>query len=92
MRAIIIAMLLVEAAIFLVAIFTTALKRSDGPRRPIWTSLAVALIVVASSANMIGDRHSGQPGADVLQGGAMVLIGMAIMVVMIAVRQRRALD
>jgi len=92
MRPIIIAMLLVEAAIFLVVILTTAMKRSEGARRPIWTSLAVLLIIVASTGNMIGDRHYGQPGASMLQAGALVLIGMAIMTIMIAVRQRRALD
>jgi hypothetical protein len=91
MKAIIILMLIVEAAMFLVAIFTAVFTPDRRERRPIWTSIAISLIVVASAANMISDRHAGQPGADVLQGGAMVLIGMAIMAIMMALRQRRAL-
>ena len=92
MRAIIILMLIVQAAIFLVTIFAAVFTPHRGERRPIWTSLAISLIIVASAANMIGGKHAGQPGADLLQGGAMVLIGMAIMTIMIALRQRRALD
>lgn len=92
MKAIVILMLIVEAAMFLVAIFTAVFIPNRGERRPVWTSIAVSLIIVASAANMIGDKHAGQPGADVLQGGAMVLIGMAIMTIMIALRQRRSLD
>ncbi|HEX5238276.1 MAG TPA: hypothetical protein VFW39_07430 [Sphingomicrobium sp.] len=92
MKTIVILMLIVEAAMFLVAIFAAVFTPNRGERHPIWTSIAISLIIVASAANMIGDHHAGQSGADILQGGAMVLIGMAIMTIMIALRQRRALD
>ena len=91
MKAIVILMLIVEAAIFLVTIFAAVFTPHRGERRPIWTSLAISLVIVASAANMIGGHHAGQPGAGILQGGAMVLIGMAIMAVVMALRQRRAL-
>ncbi|HEX5259166.1 MAG TPA: hypothetical protein VFW35_10360 [Sphingomicrobium sp.] len=91
MKTIVILMLIVEAAVFLVAIFSAVFVPNRGERRPVWTSIAISLIIVASAGNMIGDKHAGQPGADILQGGAMVLVGMAIMAVMMALRQRRAL-
>ena len=91
MKTIIVAMLVVEAAVFLVTIFTAVFKSSTEARRPIWTGLVISLVIVASAANSIAGRHSGQPGTDILQGGSMVLIGMAIMTIMIAIRQRRGL-
>jgi quinol-cytochrome oxidoreductase complex cytochrome b subunit len=91
MKAIVITMLVVEAAVFIVAIVATLFARSAGRRRPIWTSVSAALIIVAAGANVIGDHHSGQPGADVLQAGAMGLLGMAIMAVLMALRLRRGL-
>ena len=91
MKPIIITMLVVEALVFLVAILTAALKPSTEGRRPMWTSIAISLVIVASGANSIAGHHSGQPGTDLLQAGAMVLIGMAIMTIMMALRQRRGI-
>ena len=92
MKAIVITMLAVEAAIFLVAIFAAALAPSANRRgRPMWSGIAISLIIVALAANGIGDHHAGQPGADMLQAGAMVLIGMAIMTALMAIRLRRGL-
>jgi drug/metabolite transporter (DMT)-like permease len=92
MKAIVITMLVVEAAIFLVAIFSAVLAPSTNRRgRPMWSGIAISLIGVAVAASSIGEHHSGQPGADKLQAGAMVLIGMAIMTALMAIRLRRGL-
>jgi hypothetical protein len=92
MKAIVITMLVVEAAVFLVAIFSAVLAPTTNRRgRPMWTGVAFSLIVVAITANSIGDHHAGQPGADMLQAGAMVLIGMAIMTALMGLRQKRGL-
>ncbi|HET8749710.1 MAG TPA: hypothetical protein VFM42_03110 [Sphingomicrobium sp.] len=91
MKAIIIVMLAVEAAIFLTAVGAALFAHAESRRRPIWVSLSISLIIVASAANMIAEHHIGRPGADVLQAGAMILIGMAIMTALVALRQRRGL-
>jgi hypothetical protein len=91
MKAIVITMLVVEAAMFLVAIFAAAFVPSTKGGRPAWAMIGISLVIVATAANGIGDRHSGQAGADMLQAGAMVLIGMAIMTALMGLRQRRGL-
>ncbi|HET6535788.1 MAG TPA: hypothetical protein VFG41_06360 [Sphingomicrobium sp.] len=91
MKAIIIVMLAVEAAAFLVAVGSSLFARSAGRRRPIWISLSISMLIVASAGNSIAERHIGRPGADVVQAGALVLIGMAIMTILMALRERRGL-
>ena len=93
MRAIIIAMLVVQAAMFLVTIYYMLTKRSvPGERRPVWSSLALALVLVGATSWQIGDRHLGEPGADILVFGAPFMIGMAIMALLGLLRRRRGLD
>ena len=91
MKAIVITMLIIEAAVFLVAIFATAFARSASGKRPLGTGIAISLIIVSVAASSISNRHAGQAGADMLQAGAMVLIGMAIMTALMTLRQRRGL-
>jgi hypothetical protein len=92
MKAIVITMLVIEAAIFVVAILSAVLAPSTNRRgRPMWTGIAISLIIVAIAASSIGEHHSGQAGADMLRAGAMVLIGMAIMTALMGLRQRRGL-
>jgi hypothetical protein len=91
MKSIIIVMLAVEAAMFLVAIGAALFSHQESRRRPIWVTLSISMIIVASAGNTIAEHHAGRPGADVVQAGAMVLIGMAIMTILMALRQRRGL-
>lgn len=91
MKAIIIVMLAVEAAAFLVAAGSALFARAAGRRRPIWISLSISMLIVASAGNSIAGRHIGRPGADVVQAGALILIGMAIMTILMALRERRGL-
>jgi hypothetical protein len=93
MKAIVFTMLVIEATIFLVAIFSAVLAPSTNRRgRPMWSGIAISLIIVAIAASSIGDHHAGQAGADMLQAGAMVLIGMAIMTGLMGLRQKRGLS
>lgn len=93
MRPIIMLMLAVDVGVILTTAWTIVAVRSraDG-RRPVWTTFAVALAICASTSFNIGDRHAGQPGADLLQFAAPLLIGMALMAILMLIRQRRGLD
>jgi hypothetical protein len=94
MRAIIIVMLAAQAAIFLVtafAILFTPMTRS-GRRRPIWASFAITLVIVSGTSWNIGEKHAGQPGADILTYFSPLLLGMAIMAALLLIRDRRGLD
>jgi|GEM_PF-5175936 len=93
MKPIIMVMLGAQAAIFLVTIYTILTAKSDGTqRRPFWSSLTVALVIVAGTSWQIGEKHAGQPGADILTYVSPLLLGMAIMAALFALRRRRGLD
>lgn len=92
MRAIIIVMLVVQAAILVVTALTVTTARSTpAQRRPVWSSLIISLAIIASVSWEIGDDHMGQPGADVLMWGSPFLLGMAVMGALLVIRQRRGL-
>ena len=93
MKPLIIVMLCVQAGIFLATAFAvlSARHRVDRPR-PIWSSFAISLVIVASTSWRIADSHAGQPGADVVAFGAPFLLGMGIMALLLLIRQRRGLD
>ena len=93
MRALIIVMLAVQAAIFLVTALTVLTARSAADRpRPIWSSLAISLIIVAATSWQIADKHEGGAGADILAYCSPLLLGMGIMAALLGIRQRRGLD
>ncbi|MEA2998832.1 MAG: hypothetical protein QOK17_665 [Sphingomonadales bacterium] len=93
MRAIIIVMLAVQAAMLLVCAFTILkAKPRPGRPRPIWSSLAIALLVTASASFQIADHHRGQSGADILQYGSGILLGMALASLLVLLRQRLGTD
>jgi hypothetical protein len=93
MRALIIVMLAVQAGIFLVTALTVLSARSTGERpRPIWSSLAISLIIVAGTSWQIADKHEGGAGADILAYCSPLLLGMGLMAALLAIRQRRGLD
>lgn len=93
MRALIIVMLVVQAAIFLVTIATVTVGRpATGRPRPIWSSLAVSLVIVAGTSWQIADKHEGGVGVDVLAYCSPLLLGMGLMAALMAIRQRRGLD
>jgi hypothetical protein len=93
MKALIVIMLAVQAGIFLATAYTILFARSAaGRRRPIWSSLAISLIVVAGTSWQIADRHEGGPGAELVAYFSPLLLGMGIMACLLLIRQSRGLD
>jgi hypothetical protein len=93
MRAIIIVMLAVQAAMLLVVAFTILrAKPSPGRPRPIWSSLAIALVITAGASFQIADHHRGQSGADILQYCSGILLGMGLASLLVLLRQRLGTD
>jgi hypothetical protein len=93
MKPIIVVMLAVQVAILLVTGWITLFRRQTADsRRPVWSGLAFALVIVSGTSFQIADKHAAEPGADVLQFGAPLLLGMALMAALITLRQRRGLD
>ena len=92
MRPIIMVMLAVDVAMLLAVAFAVTIARPRDRRRPIWSSLAISLVVCAVASWNIAEGRGGQPGADILQDGALLLLGMGLMAIFMAIRQRRGLD
>lgn len=93
MKPLLMIMLAAQAAIFLGAVFLVAFARTPaGRERPLWPGVVFGLVIVAWASSNQADRHEGQPGAEMLNYGATLLIGMAIMGALMAIRLRRGLD
>lgn len=93
MRAIVMVMLAVQVAIFLAAVYAIVFGRRTAARgRPVWSSLAISLVIVAATSFQIADKRAGQPGAELLAYGAPFLLGMGICCALVLIRQRRGLD
>jgi hypothetical protein len=93
MKPLIMLMLAVQIGMFLVAAWTMLFVRpASGRPRPVWSSLAIALIIVAGTSWQIAEKHAGQTGADLLAYGSPLLLGMGIMAAFLLIRQRRGLD
>ena len=94
MRPLILLMLAVQVAIFLTTAYTIifARTRPGGPPRPVWSSLAISLVIVAAVSWEIASKHLGQPGVDVLAYDAPLLLGMGLTCMFMMIRQRRGLD
>jgi hypothetical protein len=93
MRALIIVMLVVQVLMFVVTACTVLIARPGAGRpRPIWSSLAISLIIVAGTSWQIADKHQGGEGADILAYGSPLLLGMGLMAAFMTIRQRRGLD
>ena len=89
MRPIIIVMLLVDLGIVLATAFGVAMRRPTADRlRPIWISFVISLLIGGSTSLNIAGDHDGQPGADILAFVGPMMIGMAIMGALIALRER----
>lgn len=86
--------LAVQIGIFLVAIYAIVFPRTDrlDRSRPVWSSLAFALAIVAATSWQIAEKHAGQPGADLIAYGAPLLLGMGITCALVLIRKRRGLD
>ena len=90
MKAIILIMLCVQAAMLIVTAYVVAVRRPTAARPgPVWSSLAVSLFVVGMSSNSIGSGHAGSPGADILVFVGAILIGMGLMAAIVLFRERR---
>ena len=91
MKAILIVMLAVQL-MMLVTVAATILKRrtaADGTRRPpIWSSLAMSLVIGSAVSFQIADRHAHDPASELLQYGSGVLMGMALVSLLLLLRER----
>ena len=89
MRLIIVVMLLVDLGIVLATAFGVAVRKPTPERlRPIWASFVVALLIGGSTSLNIAGDHDGQPGAEILAFVGPMMIGMALMGALIALRDR----
>ena len=90
MRPIIIVMLCVQVGILVATIFAVAVRKPTTARpAPVWSSLAISLLVVGMTSNTIAQDHPGAPGADILAFGAALLLGMAVMAALLLFKERR---
>ena len=89
MKPIIILMLCIQVGILLATIYAVAVRKPSAGRGPVWSSLATSLMVVGVVSNWISQDHPAAPGDDILEFGAAILIGMAVMAAMMLIRQRR---
>ena len=92
MRAIVIVLLVVQAAAFLATAITVLTAPSRPGRRPVWATFTISLVVVSGASWNIGNSHAGQPGADILLYGAPLLLGMGLMAALLVLRHKRGLD
>ncbi|HEX5184228.1 MAG TPA: hypothetical protein VFW19_13910 [Allosphingosinicella sp.] len=92
MKPIIIVMLCVQALFVLVAIFSVLKKPNSARSRPIWSSLAIGLILAAATSFDIADKHRGADGSELLEYGSGVMLGMAILSLLVLLRQRLGTD
>jgi tellurite resistance protein TehA-like permease len=93
MRPIIIVMLAVQALLILVTIATVLTAKPRPERtRPIWSSLAIALIISATASFQIADHHPGADGSELLQYGSGMLFGMGLLSLLVLMRQRLGID
>jgi hypothetical protein len=93
MRPIFLAMLCVQVALVLVVAFTVlTAKPKPGRPRPVWSSLAISLIIAGGASFHIADRHSADPLSRLLEYGSALLLGMGLMSMLILLRQRLGRD
>jgi len=92
MKAIILAMLIVQVAAFVATATAVLTARSIAGRRPVWSTFTVALVVISGASWNIGNSHVGDQGADILMYGSPLLLGMGIMAALLLIRRRRGLD
>ena len=89
MPAIIILMLVLDAAVIIMVAWAIE-KDSLGGRPLAWSSLAVTLMICAAASFSIGNGRAGQEGADFLEFASPVLLGMGLMAIFLAIRQRKS--
>ena len=88
MPTIIILMHVLDAAVVLSVAWAIEKGRSRG-HEPAWSSLAVTLMICASASFSVGNGREGEEGAEFLKFASAVLLGMGVMAVLLALRQRR---
>lgn len=90
MRAIIAVMLAVQVGM-LIAVAAAVLRRpAPGRRLPIWSSLTIPPLIAGMVSFQIADRHDHAAGAEILRFGAAVLLGIAISMALVGLRERRS--
>jgi hypothetical protein len=85
--------LVVQAAIVLSTGYEIALARPGTKRaRPRYAYLGLLMLVGAFMSWAISENHPRAPGAVLAHFGSAILVGMAIVLLLIALRARRGLD
>ena len=95
MKAIILAMLIVQVAAFVATATAVLTARSIAGRRPVWSTFTVALVVISGASRPSAAKRAarvGDQGADILMYGSPLLLGMGIMAALLLIRRRRGLD
>ena len=93
MKPLLVVMLAVQVGIFLATVWAIVFGKGTAAReRPVWSSLAISLVIVAATSWQIADKHEGQPGADLIAYGSPLLLGMGICCALVLIRKRRGLD
>ena len=93
MKPLIIVMLVLDAALFLITVLTVLrAKPQPGRPRPIWSSLAISLLVTASVSFQMADNHPGAYGGELVKYVSGVLLGMGILSLLVLLRQRLGTD
>ena len=93
MKAIIVVMLCVQLALVLATAWTVVFAKSRAGRpRPVWSSLAIGLIIGAGASAQIADLHDLSAGARLLQFGSGILLGMGLLCLLLLLRQARGTD
>ena len=88
MKPIIIVMLCVQVLMVLAVLFAVTIRKPTAEKPvPIWSSLALSLFVGGMASTQIATSHDGGAGVDILMFGGAVLIGMALMCLLLSIRQ-----
>jgi len=92
MKPIIIALLAAQAAVLIAATLSMAIRPTKSRPRPLWINLALSLVLVASTSWTIAAHHEGAAGVELLRFGSPLLLGFALAMILMALRQRRGLE
>jgi hypothetical protein len=90
MSTLVIIMLCLQVAIVIVTAYAIGFRKPTPAKpRPIWFSFGISLIVIAGVSWQIGGDHARNPGAVLLGLGSAFLLGMAVVVLLLDLRERR---
>ena len=90
MKPIEILLLVIQVAVVLAAAWAMVGRRPTAARRrPIWSSLTISLLVIAMASFNVVERHAPGPGPELVRFGGAVLIGFAVAMALMGLREHR---